>query len=235
MSNQHSCRHKLSRLALIAGLTGTLLFGSITLANVINYTVPVQQGDGWEQLTYNGIAANRVAFTDEGMLIEVQQSASPLIFPLPEAMLPAEISVSLAFDGELNRSDVQQGEKGADDFVFRLGLVVAGDKTLNFVQRAIAADWIKKLYSMGPDGAGIENIQFYNVYSDSRLAGQSREHPLSELMVEHFIAAQPADGELDLTFQPELTAPVLALWISIDGDDTKSSYQVLLKNLTLKG
>lgn len=198
------------------------------------YQVPLQQADGWQQLTFNGIKANQVSFGEQGMRVDVNQSASPLIYPFAEALNAEEISATLEFTGDVRLDGKLQGDKGADDFAFRLGLVVAGDRRLNFLQRSIAAGWIKTLYGMAADGTGIRNIEFYNIYSDKRLAGNSREHPLSDLMVEHFITERPENGELELTFKPELSSPVLALWISIDGDDTKSSYSVLLKNLSLK-
>ena len=198
------------------------------------YRVPLQQGDGWEELTYNRINANRVSFSERGLRVAVNQSASPLIYAFAEPVLPAEVSVALDIEGDIQLNGQTQGDKGADDFVFRLGLVTEGDRRLNFMQRAVAADWIKKLHSMAPDNSGIDQIQFYNVYSDNRLAGQNRIHPLSDLMVEHFISARPADGKLQMAFQPDINSRVLALWISIDGDDTKSAYEVLIRELVIK-
>ena len=220
--------------ALSAAFVGATILAFATSATTGVFNVPLTKSNGWEQLTFSSIEANQVSFSDQGMQIDVNRSASPLIYPFDTAVKPGEISLTLQFEGDIQLADKQQGEKGADDFIFRLGLVVEGDQTLNFMQRAVAASWIKKLYSMAPDGAGIDKIQFYNVYSDDRLAGKSRVHPLSDLMVEHFIAARPQDGRLQLTFTPELDSPVLALWLSIDGDDTKSSYSVRVEEISLQ-
>lgn len=226
--------HHALRWAMLSALPGFIfLVQSSAIADNRIVEIPLEQPSGWQKLTYNGIRSNQVSYSDSGLLIEVDQSASPLIYPFPETIRPAEISLSLQIRGGIDLDGRQQGDKGSDDFVFRLGLVHEGEKTLNFMQRAIAAGWIKKLFSMAPEGTGIDTIQFYNVYSDARLAGQSRVHPLSDLMVEHFIAARPQTGSLELTFEPDTDSPVLALWISIDGDDTKSSYEVLIERLQI--
>ena len=121
-----------------------------------------------------------MSFDNSGVTVEVAQSASPLIHPLPGPLNVSEISVSAQIVGDIQLAGRKQGEEDTDDFVFRLGLVHEGEQTLNFLQRSIAADWIKKLYNLAPEGTGISNISFYNVYSDDRLANQVREHPLTD-------------------------------------------------------
>lgn len=201
--------------------------------SAMSYAIPLHQASGWQLLTYNNIRPNQVSFSEQGIEVQVNHSASPLIYPLPAALVPEDISVSLQINGDLNLGNARQGAAGSDDFVFRLGLVRPGTKRLNFFQRAVAADWIRRLYELAPETTGIENIEFYTVYSDHRLANSHREHPLSDLVIEHFVAEKPDNGLLTLNIKPEFDGPVLALWISIDGDDTRSSYQVLVKELVI--
>lgn len=219
--------------ALFALVLSTCL--TAAAARTETYEVPLQSAEGWQVLTFSGIQANQVSFGDGGLMISVNASASPVIYPLPGSVTVNEVSLQAEIDGYLELDGGNQGEKNFDDFVFRLGLVHAGEKRLNFLQRSIAPDWIKRLYALAPESAGISHIEFYNVYSDRQLAGKSRIHPRSDLMLENFIRARPADSnQISMRFKPESNKPVLAIWLSIDGDDTQSSYQVLLKNLRLR-
>ena len=220
--------------SLLTLVVAVYLASSSVGAQADSYEVTLQSEEGWEILTFSGTKANQVSFSEQGMLIAVDQSASPLIFPLPVAKTISEVSLQLEINGYLNLDGNNQGEKDADDFIFRLGLVHAGDRQLNFLQRSVAPAWIRRLYELAPDNTGISHIEFYNVYSDRQLAGKSRIHPRSDLMLENFISQRPADSnQLAMTFKPESAKPVLAIWLSIDGDDTGSSYQILLKELIL--
>lgn len=220
---------------LITVVIAAVLTGACAASQADSYEVTLQSENGWEIMTFSGTKANRVSFSERGMLIAVNQSASPLIFPLPAAKTIDEVSLQLEIDGYLDLDGSNQGEKDADDFIFRLGLVHAGERRLNFLQRSVAPAWIRRLYELAPDDTGISHIEFYNVYSDRQLAGKSRIHPRSDLMLENFISPRPVDGnQLAMRFKPESAKPVLAIWLSIDGDDTGSSYQILLKDLILK-
>ncbi len=187
----------------------------------------------WQLLSYSRIPANEVDFSDDEMVISVNSSASPVIYPLKTPALLTQISVELSVEGVLNKTEKLQGGKGADDFLFRLGVVYEGDQTLGFFQRTLAADWVKKLFSLAPKGTGVSHIAFHNLYSDSRLMDQSRVHPASHLLTEDFVAPS---GKYPLTFTitPEPQKKVLALWISSDGDDTQSRYKVRLKDFVVQ-
>ena len=220
-------------------LLGLIMAGFLAHASAVAesaiHDIPLQSSEGWELHTFSSVQANQVSFSNLGMLFDVNASASPIIYPLPEGKSINEVSLRAEIYGYLNLDGKSQGEKNADDFVLRLGLVHAGEKQLNFLQRSIAPGWINRLYELAPDDTGISHIEFYNVYSDRSLSGKSRIHPLSDLMLENFITPRPTDSNrVVMQFKPESDKPVLALWISIDGDDTKSNYQVLLKELRLK-
>ncbi len=208
-------------------------FMTIPTAHSTQLTIPLQKNSGWEILQYSKIKPNKIEFTEEGIVIQVNGSASPLIFPLKEPLNIEEISFSLKIDGDIKLVGKTQGEKVTDDFVFRLGLVYEGDKTLNFLQRKLAANWIQRLFNLAPKGTGVQNIQFYNVYSDDRLKGKKRQHPLSELIEENFVFKKPENGELSASFKPNQQAKVLALWISSDGDDSGSQFQVSIKEIVI--
>ena len=68
---------------LITVVIAAVLTGACAASQADSYEVTLQSENGWEIMTFSGTKANRVSFSERGMLIAVNQSASPLIFPLP--------------------------------------------------------------------------------------------------------------------------------------------------------
>jgi hypothetical protein len=116
-----------------------------------------------------------------------------------------------------------------------MGLVLSGERTMNWFQKKLAASWVKKLYSLAPEGQGVDRVLFFNMVESSLLKGRSRTHPLSDLIEEHYVWAAPAAGGT-FEFQHRLQEPkgVLALWISSDGDDTQSNFTLVFEEIHLQ-
>ncbi len=201
-------------------------------------SIPLDSAEGWQVLEYSNIPSHDIDFAADGMTIMVRHSASPVIFPIKPRTV-STLKVSAEISGELSLKPLPQGDKGNDDFLFRIGLVYEGEQTLNFIQRSFAARWIKTLFELAPEGTGVERIQFFNAYSDPSLADSTRVHPLSDLISEHFViyVPQAAGSELrkvQFEVQPKTDRRVLALWLSSDGDDTKSSFRVKIREIELR-
>ena len=194
---------------------------------------PLKDQQQWQLLNYDGIPANQVQFSPNSLTIKVNQSASPLIYPLPKPLLIDALSMNLSINGQLNLSEHPQGESQADDFIFRIGVVYQGNRQLSLFQKAFAPKWVQTLFQLAPTDTGISYIHFFNVYSDDRLSSSRRTHPASELIVEDF-EIRRTGNQMSLKFQPETNKKVLALWISSDGDDTASNYQITLRNLIVQ-
>ena len=190
----------------------------------------------WKSLTFNNIPANRVTELPQGLQIEINASASPLIYVFEEAATINQVSVS-GMIGSLPviPQGLKQGEKGADDFPFRLGLVLEGDKTLNFAQKLIATEWVKILFGLAPEEAGIDHIMFLNLVNPEfqYVPGTLREHPNSKgLYTETFVGQIAADQDFSFSYQLPMPKKVIALWISADGDDTGSSYTLTVNSIS---
>lgn len=196
--------------------------------------LPVQQEGNWQLLQYNGLEANQVSFSQQGMAVTVERSASPIIYPLDTPRTVSRVEVSGNLSNLLDLPADLQGQKGSDDFSLKIGLVVAGDKTLNGFQRLFSAKWIRKLFDLAPAGAGVEKIYFLNAVQDESLLGQQRQHPLSELIFEDNVWLLNESGDFSLIHDLDDPQPVIAVWLSIDGDDTRSSYTTTIKSLLLK-
>lgn len=197
---------------------------------LVAFALPLSPNKEWVELKFNKIPPNSVKFQDGLIQVEVKSSASPLVFKLPQELKVKSFSFDLQVDGKMKQAANSTFE---EDAFFRLGLVAVGTKTLGRMQKMIAADWVKKLFDLSPPGSGIDKIYFFNVASDEKFKGQQRIHPKSDLMSEQVIGV--ATGALMTHYKYELPSalPTVALWISIDGDDSQSDFQVKLKNLTL--
>ena len=187
----------------------------------------------WQVLGYGRIPVNEVAYSDNGMDVTVDGSASAIVFPLDTIGRFKALQIDAAIDGMVDLGGKSQGAKGADDFRLRIGLVYAGDKTLNFLQRSIAPKWIKTLYALAPEGAGISRVEFYNTWQDAALEGLERPHPTTDIWREHFVLETDANGRIQQSVAIPVDADVVAIWISTDGDDTDSSFRVRINSLVL--
>ncbi len=197
-----------------------------------SFLIPLNDPRGWELLAYKNIQANTVTWSKRGMEITVKNSASPVIYPLSS---PKRVR-KVAFKGTLRGGLVfppglTQGERGADDFVLRIGLVLSGTARLGWFERKIAPDWVLKLQSLAPKDAGIEKVLFLNL-SSQKLPWTQRVHPLSKYFEERIVGEASAEFSIEET----LVRPVdvVALWISVDGDDTKEGFSVTLSELRLE-
>lgn len=206
---------------------------TLVLAGAI--ALPVQQEGNWQLLEYNRLDANQVTFTDQGMTVTVDQSASPIIYPLDHPKTVTGVTVTGNLSNLLNLPAASQGQKGSDDFSLKIGLVVAGDKTLNAVQKLFSAKWVRKLYDLAPEGSGVDRIYFLNAVQNEGLLGQQRQHPMSDLIYENNVWLLDKKGDFTLTYKLENPEKVIAVWLSIDGDDTQSSYTTTIRNLLLDG
>jgi hypothetical protein len=65
--------------------------------------------------------------------------------------------------------------------------------------------------------------------------GRQRQHPLSELIFENNVWLLDKPGDFSLTYSLDRPRQVIAIWISIDGDDSRSNYTTLIKSLQLDG
>lgn len=197
--------------------------------------IPIGQSDGWRQEEYSKTPKNEVSFSNAGLLIQVNKSASPLIHPLNSRLRIIGFKVRGEFKGLPNFPDVsKQGEKGSDDYPLRIGFIVPGEKRLTAFKKMFASAWVRHLYDAVPPGAGLDHIQFFDVTQNPNQVGNSRNHPSSDLMREDFIALAKVPGPFELEHVLKQPLETVALWISIDGDDTKSKFDVLISELELK-
>ena len=214
----------LSSCAALAGAQGA--DGAAT-------AVPLTDARAWQQLQYRNRPPHKLRFSASGLHIDVEGSAMPLIHPLPAKLRVAGVRVRGRIEGTLTIPPGKQGEEKFDDYVFRLGLVEPGERRLNFVERQVAAEWVRRLYALAPEGTGISGIQFLNVGADPAHLGRERRHPLSDLITERVVALPAPDGRFDFAYRLERPIEAIAVWLSSDGDDTGARYGVDIESIEL--
>jgi hypothetical protein len=212
--------------AATAGAQGSLPSSS--------FSVPLNEQTGWQILQYRNLPPHRISFSKAGLEMMVDGSAMPLIYPLPAPARVNGIRVKGRIEGTLRVPAERQGQEKLDDYAFRIGLVEPGERTLNFVQRRLAAPWVRKLFDLAPKGGGISRIHFFNVGTEKTQIGRERQHPLSDLIVEKVVAVPRADGRFDFAHRLERPLETIAVWLSSDGDDTGSKFTVLVEEIELQ-
>ena len=196
-------------------------------------TLPLQQMDQWQVLEYRKIEANQVSFEATGMAVDVTSSASPIIYPLAEPVIVKGIEVSGRLSKLLAVDPALQGDDEHDDFALKIGLVVAGDQTLGGMQKLFSPDWVVTLFELAPEGTGIDHIHFLTAVQGPERLQQQRVHPLSELIREHNVWLLDKPGAFSLTHRLDAPLQVVAVWLSIDGDNSQSSFRTHLEQLRL--
>jgi len=205
---------------------------SLLAVLALSLVLPLATPADWEILTFRGIPPNRVRFDDRGMTIDVDRSAGPVVLALAGPTRIREVRVAGRLTGTVRTTPELQGAKGADDFALRVGLVEAGQRRPGVLERRFAPEWVRRLFALAPPGRGVGHVRFFNLGLDGSQIGWSRTHPRSDLLFEEVIAAPGDDGRFDFTARTS-GAPVLALWLSADGDDTGSSFTVRIERLDL--
>jgi len=196
--------------------------------------LPVGDLQQWTTLEFGKIAPNAVSVSGGAMNISVRSSASPLVYKLDAPAVVTGVTVEARWTGELRIPEATvQGESGADDFVLKLGVVEAGERTLNWIQRRVAANWIKQLFRLAPAGSGVERINFLSTTQQPDLVGSRRVHPLNELLYETRVTHLRSVGAFVMSHEFDEPVTVLGLWVSSDGDDTGSSFELQIDRITL--
>ena len=211
----------------------SLLAGFTLSASAMD--IPLTLEGNWRALSYRNIPANTFSQNGNGIRIDVNASASPLIFAFDQPQAIQQISVSGTMrDLPTIPGDLQQGDDGADDFPFRIGLVLEGDKTLNYAQKLIAPKWVKTLYDLAPSGTGVDHVLFLNLANPESVDWQMRDHPASKgLFKEKIVQHVEPNTDFEMRFTLPENTKVLALWISSDGDDTLSTYSLDLASISV--
>ncbi|MCJ8276191.1 MAG: hypothetical protein HRT44_10490, partial [Bdellovibrionales bacterium] len=157
------------------------IFKRFTPLLFATFAVPLHQDGSWQKFSFTRIQQNKFTFQKNNLKIEVDSSASPLIYKFSDVKKIKSIKARFKISGDpLNLNPkLDQGFRKNDDFSFRLGLVKKGSKSLNWMERQMAPSWVLKMYELAPKGTGIDSIHFLVATQQADLVNYVRLHPLS--------------------------------------------------------
>jgi len=198
----------------------------LTLAFAHSQNIPLESIH-WQALKFSKIPSNQVEFIENTLKVSVDSSASPLLHPLASPKKLKKIDLEVKIEGTLNKADSNFPE----DSPLRLGLVLEGSNRPSSMQLLFSPDWIKTLMRLAPPDSGIEQLFFHLFTNHEFSEAKERQHPSSKLIKEK-IEGQILAGDFQKISIP-LNHPqnILAIWLSIDGDDTKSKYSIQIRDL----
>jgi hypothetical protein len=193
----------------------------------------------WKQLKFSSLKPNTISGNSTELIISVNESSSPLIYKFESPIKLKQVDVyGEVLDGELNLTKKPQGlfenkKSVTDDFVLRFGLVLKGKSKKPPVPNFLLASWIKEMFSLAPKGVGVDKILFLNVTQFEDQVGQTRTHPLSDYLSEEFSTfCKKGAFKILKNFKNEVE--ILGLWISANGEGTKSKFKTKLTKIEFK-
>ena len=197
-------------------------------------SLPLNLSSGWKALDFSKGNTNRVEELDGSLKVIVDQSAGPLIYQFSKARNISNISFKGRTDGLVQLAGKPQGLDDTDDFVLRVGLIYAGTEKLNRLQLALAPGWIKELVHSSPNQTMISKLVLYNV-ANGKTEWTKRNHPQSKgLIEEHIVQNLSQPGQIELNIETQSANPVIGIWLSCDGDETQSKFNVWIDALTIE-
>ena len=199
------------------------------------FLVPLESSQDWHQYNFKNIAPNVISHSSSGLKISVNQSASPLIFVFPKALSPQSLEIDAVFNGDLKiiPPNKSQGFKEHDDFLLRVGIIIEGRDRLNWFQRQLAPSWLADMEKMLPNNKGIDKVYFLTSCRQKKLLNKVRRHVLNTKLVEECVAYIKQNGSFKLKKSWSNSPKILGLWISSDGDDSQSRFEILIEKIKI--
>ncbi len=204
-----------------------ILFTKCLMADAVTF-----EQSKWTELMYSKIPTNKVEYGEKSIKVIVDSSASPLVYKFDQPKDISEFEVNLSINGELNESDKKADFE--EDSYFRLGMVVVGDNHLGVMGRMFAPKWVQQLFKLAPEGSGLDKIYFYNLSKDKNLVNKDRISPQSKYIYEKIIDAKTEKNEQKFNYKLDKSLKTAAIWISVDGDNTKSKFTTEIKSINLR-
>lgn len=197
-------------------------------ARAVEHKVSLQEKD-WVSVSYNKIAPNKTTFSNGLLTIEVNRSASPLAQRLEKPIKVRGFKIEGSIVG-LKKSETTDFD---EDSVLRMGLVAVGKNTLTGVKKWIAANWVKQLFTLAPEGLGLDRIYFFNITDRQALLGKERTHPASQLISEKISYLHQGEGQYFFSQVLPVAIETAAIWLSVDGDQSGSVFKNTISQMTL--
>ncbi|MBY0554068.1 hypothetical protein K2P97_06045 [bacterium] len=198
------------------------LFGFFANAEIV---IPFEKSK-WIEINMDKTPPNKVEYKANSINVVVNSSASLLVYKFGEPTDLSSFEVNMNINGKLNATK----DAFEEDSYMRFGFVVLGDHQMGTMGKMFAPKWVLQLFELAPEGKGLEKIYFYNMAENKSLIGQERVSPLSKHMLEKVISGR----EPILKYSLPKPVKTVAIWLNIDGDDTKSKFNTEITGIKVK-
>jgi hypothetical protein len=188
------------------------------------FIVPLDPSS-WKHIDFGKIKKNEITF-ENSINIKVDNSSSFLIHKLKAPIVIKSITI------EVEISKLLQINSSADDYPFKLGLVIEGDKKLSGMKKFFAPKWVIEVYKFAKKNKGLDHIEMFIATFNKELYSARREHPKSDLFMENFIFQLTNKGSYKFTHKLDKPITTSALWLSADGDGSKSKFTTKIKSIS---
>jgi hypothetical protein len=198
------------------------------------FLVPLDHSAQWKHINFDKIPANKVTF-EKSLSIEVNESSSFLVFPLQKLQKVESFEIKGSYSGGLSLPEgKEQGYDKADDFVMKFGFILPGEEQLTGLKKWLAPKWVKKVYAMAPKDQGLDHLELFAITEQEKMIGKKRIHPASDFFHEEYAYLLKDKGEF--IFKKKLEKPIetLALWLSSDGDNSKSRFKIKIDEIKVQ-
>lgn len=231
-------------LLVIAFLSVALAWSNVIAekGNIHTIQIPLKlikksekKSQGWKIIQFENKQPNKVISNKKGLHINVKSSANLLAYCFNEPVDINSVLLQGSFTGLPKiQENKQQGDKTADDFAIRFGLVFSGTKKPSPIDKLFASELVKRLCELVPSSQGIDRVLFLNLANDPPPKWRERIHPIGKGLIHEKVCCI-ADKPGDFMLRAEFLKPsaILALCIICDGDDTNSKFEINIKNIQL--
>lgn len=202
--------------------------------NVLSAATPTEvillQADNFEHVQFKKIKANRVAYQEQRVQIDVDDSASILMLPFEMVKPINKVSFEWRSEGvPLVKDSQHELKRSGDDAVFKLGLLLqTDDESIN----PFAPSWLKQVRELLTFPS---EEMIYLVVGAKHPAGERWVSPYNKRVMMISVASKDVgEGWRQSSYQFEQQQDVVALWLMADGDNTHSAFAVSIKNIVLE-
>ncbi|MGE4107337.1 MAG: hypothetical protein AB7F66_09000 [Bacteriovoracia bacterium] len=200
------------------------------------FLVPLDPSDAWFQIRYSKIPVSTYQFKGNSLLVDVKQSAGPLIYRLSEPKIVKRLSISGRFSDlpKIPEGSVQ-GDRKSDDFILRIGVIDEGKETVSGFSRLFAPSWLVDLVDhLTPKKAGYGGLRLFLISNMPGPLWTERSHPSHSSIHENIIRRIKSVGRFKENIElDDFSKRSIGIWIGPDGDDTKSNFQVIIDRLEI--
>ena len=182
-------------------------------------------------LTFDDIPATNYQISNNMITANVTKSSSIFFHPFKKIIDVNHVSFEYQSSGNFKKmSPDQEKTKDGDDAPIRIGLILKGDGAM---VPFFAPAWIKKTKK---ELHFDTNKMIYIAGGLQSPPHSNWENPFSDsIMVRTAHCVKRSDSWYQCHSKFKKTQQVIGIWILADGDNTKSSFKTILKNLLLSG